>query len=527
MDALQTAHANLVTTANLAHTLTAVDALISLLQSARSAHSAPAATTPRPLPKSLKASFEQIEESLKEVNKGLNQYQKALKAKFKTEALPDVNLSGHHTTTTATNHHHNNSDRDADGAEREEKEKKQEDGTGEEMKWDLAAGRRKGLVERAVGMHLLREGKFDVAGTFVREVREQAELRRASMRDGSVDADTEMGEGAESYTSWTDDFIAPPQPARDGEDDAMSTSAAADVDEDDDDETDSLYASPTTRELQRGHLQRRFAEMYRIITALRRDHDLAPAIAWAKRHREALEARGSNLEFELAKLKFAELYLAGNNSDNNDNNNNDRHHDGGGGDAAMTFAGPLAALQYALATFPTLAPRHQPALTSLAASLAFAPSLATSPYGPALLSPSAWAGVTKAFTADFTALLALPSAPPLTTTLLAGTLALPTLSKLSAVLATSGGQWNSTNELPVETPLPRSLVYHNIFVCPVSKEQANEENWPVMLPCGHVVARESMERLGVKGGQGAQGGRGKCAYCPVEFGRGEGRRVYI
>ena len=66
------------------------------------------------------------------------------------------------------------------------------------------------------------------------------------------------------------------------------------------------------------------------------------------------------------------------------------------------------------------------------------------------------------------------------------------------------------NELPVEIPLPRSMIFHPIFVCPVSKEQTTEENPPMMMPCGHVIAKESLNRLGLRGG------RFKCPYCPNE-----------
>lgn len=51
----------------------------------------------------------------------------------------------------------------------------------------------------------------------------------------------------------------------------------------------------------------------------------------------------------------------------------------------------------------------------------------------------------------------------------------------------------------MEVPLPPSRRYHSVFVCPVSKEQATENNPPKILVCGHVIASESFERL-LKGG---------------------------
>jgi len=47
----------------------------------------------------------------------------------------------------------------------------------------------------------------------------------------------------------------------------------------------------------------------------------------------------------------------------------------------------------------------------------------------------------------------------------------------------------------VEIPLPPSFLFHSIFVCPVSKEQATDANPPMMMPCGHVIAKESIEKI--------------------------------
>lgn len=70
-------------------------------------------------------------------------------------------------------------------------------------------------------------------------------------------------------------------------------------------------------------------------------------------------------------------------------------------------------------------------------------------------------------------------------------------------------EWTTAQELPVEIPLPPSYQFHSIFVCPVSKEQTTDENPPMMMPCGHVVAQETLCRM-------ARGSRFKCPYCPSE-----------
>lgn len=51
----------------------------------------------------------------------------------------------------------------------------------------------------------------------------------------------------------------------------------------------------------------------------------------------------------------------------------------------------------------------------------------------------------------------------------------------------------------VEIPVPPESRYHSIFACPVSKEQATDVNPPMMLTCGHVLAKESVIKLAKTG----------------------------
>jgi hypothetical protein len=118
-------------------------------------------------------------------------------------------------------------------------------------------------------------------------------------------------------------------------------------------------------------------------------------------------------------------------------------------------------------------------------------------------------------------MLGLSSQSPLYTAVTAGGIALPVLEKVERVMSKARGQWTSVNELPVETPLPEGFWFHQIFVCPVSKDQATDANPPMMLPCGHVIARESLD-MHSKGKA-----RMKCPYCPGESHPREAKRVYI
>ena len=450
MDTILSAHQSLEKKGNLSKTITDVQTLIDQLQQTRDAVAANPELTPLHMAKlkqPVKASFDKIEDDLKEVNKGLNHYQKALKDKFKNSQLP---AAGNDVL--------------------------------ESQEW---------LVNRSIAMHLLREGKFGVARTFVREVNEKAEQQEEGNLS-ILEQDVDEARRIAAYDSWMNDFSDP---------DAM----AMDLDAPE-------FQLGITREdgevLEgKGNLQRKFAEMYLILDALRNQHNLEPAIAWAREHSTELEARGSNLEFELCRLKFVELYTSSSSAD------------------AMSdiddFSGPLRALQYAQTVFPTFSSRYSRDISNLVGSLAFSPSLDCSPYYNLFFNTSTWTTISQSFTREFCTLLGLSSTSPLYTALTAGSIALPVLQKYSRIITTTKGQWTSANELPVETPLPPAMSYHSIFVCPVSKEQATDTNFPVMLPCGHVIARESLE-MHARGKT-----RVKCPYCPVECAAREARRVYI
>lgn len=418
MEGISQAHDQLETKSNLSKAVDDVQRLIDLLQNTRdvvAANPQSAALQMAKLKTPAKQAFEKIEDDLKDVNKGLNQYQKALKDKFKNAALP-----------TATND---------------------------------ALSSQPNLVNRAIAMHLLREGKFDVASTFVGEVN-----ARSGLSPDAPGLNT-------SRDTWTQDFFDP---------DAIMQGAGGG-----------------------SHLQNQFSEMYNILESLRSQHNLGPAIEWAQEHSHELENRGSNLEFELSRLRFVELFTARD---------------------IMTdhlLEGPVRAMAYAREIFPALGSRYMQDIASLTASLFFYSNIRESPYKALFYNEDAWEEVSASFTREFCGLLGLSEKSPLYTAVTAGGIALPVLEKVERVMAQTRGQWTSVNELPVETPLPPSYLFHSIFVCPVSKEQATDENPPMMMPCGHVIAKESLDAHS-KGKS-----RMKCPYCPNESHPREAKRVYI
>jgi hypothetical protein len=110
-------------------------------------------------------------------------------------------------------------------------------------------------------MHLLREGQFDVAETFIKE--------------------------ASRHPPQPEPTLNTPNPY-------LSQSWEKDL-------AEGAFNSEK--------LQRRFAEMYHILHELRIERNLQPAIDWAREHSDMLEMRGSNLEFELCRLQFARLFV--------------------------------------------------------------------------------------------------------------------------------------------------------------------------------------------------------------------------
>lgn len=118
------------------------------------------------------------------------------------------------------------------------------------------------LVNRAVAMHLLREGAFSTADTFLTEV------SRAHM---SSESDTAMAQTEQPPSEVIPDIEA----------------------------------------LESGEIRKQFLLMYELLHELTENRNLLPAIEWARSNREALYVRGSNLEFELCQLQFVWLFHGG------------------------------------------------------------------------------------------------------------------------------------------------------------------------------------------------------------------------
>lgn len=236
-------------------------------------------------------------------------------------------------------------------------------------------------------------------------------------------------------------------------------------------------------------LLKEFSIMYEIDQSLKKGI-LEPAIRWAQEKKKLLQGRGSSLEFTLHKVQFVWILQ-------NDN--------------------PMKALEYAQNNLAPFGNGHLSEISKLMCSVLY---LNSTPYD---LDIPSFAKLSWMFSAEFCSLLGLTPESPVYLAALAGTLALPVIAKMDSVMRAKRAEWTSQKELPTEIDLPKSLVFHRIFVCPVSKEQTTEENPPRLLPCGHVMAKLSLESMK----KDSITGKFKCPYCPMTSTYTETRRVYF
>ncbi|CAG5171282.1 uncharacterized protein ALTATR162_LOCUS7302 [Alternaria atra] len=407
MDDLREQVELLESSANLSTSIDDVQKAIDMLTAARAKIAADPKTAPLTLAKlqdPFKKSLETAQKDLKPVYAGLNKYGKALDKKFKDKPLPSADndaLSSHPS-----------------------------------------------LINRAIAMHLLREGQFDVASTFVDEASRQPPHPEPTLNTPNPYI----------REAWEKDLA------------------------------EGTFNSEK--------LQQQFADMYHILHQLRNERNLQPAIQWARERSDVLEARGSNLEFELCRLQFVCLFDSR-----------------GSEDEAMddydSPSGPLHAWAYARREFAPFQKRYQREIQQLLGAMAFWQNVEDSPYRRLFYNDTAWEEVAHSFNREFCSLLGLSADSPLFIAATAGAIALPYLLKMQSIMKEKRTEWTTQDELPVEIPLPSQYHFHSIFVCPVSKEQSTDANPPMMMPCGHVIAQESLEKL-------SKGSRFKCPYCPNE-----------
>jgi hypothetical protein len=103
----------------------------------------------------------------------------------------------------------------------------------------------------------------------------------------------------------------------------------------------------------------------------------------------------------------------------------------------------------------------------------------------------------------------------LNTVLLAGRYVLPQVVESEEKLAKDKDKKNievdkEKNQLMYSLELPEELIFHNIFVCPVSKEIASADNPPIRLNCGHCICKNSFDKIEKSG---VRHNQIKCPIC--------------
>ena len=236
-------------------------------------------------------------------------------------------------------------------------------------------------------MHFLREGQFAVASTFLSEVSHIGASLVASSEHFSRSTSHEM-------------------------------------------KTDSLDSE---------QLRLQFARMYYILDELRNKKNLLPAIDWARDNSDSLEARGSNLEFELGRLQFIWLFTS---------------QAGDCGQYVMEES-HRRALEYARREFCRFQERYLRDIQQLVGAMAFGTNLERSPYRQLFLNDDAWEELATSFTREFCSLLGLSADSPLYIASTAGAIALPTLLKLQTIMKEKRTEWTTQHELPVRKLLQK------------------------------------------------------------------------
>ncbi|KAF6176393.1 hypothetical protein GIB67_010841 [Kingdonia uniflora] len=236
-----------------------------------------------------------------------------------------------------------------------------------------------------------------------------------------------------------------------------------------------------------------FLEMYRILEAMK-SRNLEPALTWAAIQRDRLMQNGSTLELKLHRLQFVEILQNGNRG---------------------------AALKYARTYLAPFASLHMAEIQKLMACLLWVGRLHCSPYAE-LLSTTHWENLAEEFTQQFCSLLGQSNESPLNKVVEAGAQGLPTLLKLANLMTTKKHEWQTMKQLPVPVDLGREFQFHSIFVCPVSRDQGSEANPPMLMPCGHVLCKQSIVKLSKSSTR-----MFKCPYCPLESSVAQCRQLHF
>ncbi|CAI5719675.1 unnamed protein product [Peronospora effusa] len=237
-----------------------------------------------------------------------------------------------------------------------------------------------------------------------------------------------------------------------------------------------------------------FIELHQILKAIK-EHDIQPALDWARKHRRELGRLDIDIEFELVRHKYVDIL--------------------------ESSPDMMDAVSFANKELPYFHQTHSEEVGVLMSCVLFKGKLEESPYKK-LFNDDRWKDIYDAVIQACCRLCSVPYRSYLETCLSAGIPALPAMRKLASVMDGKLADWASIEELPVEIPIAKELRFHNVFSCPVSKEESTPDNPPTMLKCGHVICRSCVDRFSYNMTR-----RFKCPTCPVEQTESETRKLFF
>ncbi|XP_018811395.1 protein RMD5 homolog [Juglans regia] len=236
-----------------------------------------------------------------------------------------------------------------------------------------------------------------------------------------------------------------------------------------------------------------FLEMFQILEAMKH-WNLEPALNWAANNSDKLKQNGSDLVLRLHSMQFLEILKKGSRNE---------------------------ALKYARNHLTPFSSDHMAELQKLMACLLFTGRLDSSPYS-ALISPTNWEKLAEELSKQFCNILGYSFESPLSVTIAAGVQGLPPLLKFMNVMAGKKQEWQTMKQLPVPVELDKEFQFHSVFVCPVSKEQSTDDNPPMLMPCGHVLCKQSIMKMSKNSTKSF-----KCPYCPSDVEATKCRQLYL
>lgn len=306
-------------------------------------------------------------------------------------------------------------------------------------------------------MHLLREGEFEVASTFIEEA------NKCPPSFSTAEPQTTISSNKNPVSTPSHNAL------QDQQQQHQQHQRQQEAWEQD-------FAQGTVRS---ESLQRQFAEMYHILHELRQQHELDPAITWARTHSAELESRGSNLEFELCRLQFITFFLSDTPSStstsypSSSNTSStslssdpnlmsiDEPTNSSASDIKNTSLrrpsqeGPLRAWAYARSEFGNFQARYAREIQELVGAIAFWQNMAESPYRHLFgRGGAAWDEVAGSFAREFCSLLGLSAESPLYSAATAGAIALPRIMKMQSIMKEKRTEWTTQHELPVSDCQP-------------------------------------------------------------------------